>query len=76
MVPLSALVKVQEIEAPLVVDRYNGRLMVRVTANLASGLSPPQARALCEKLAAEVRQELRLPADYRLSWLEEIPIGK
>jgi multidrug efflux pump subunit AcrB len=76
MVPLGAVARVQEITAPAVLDRLDGRPMVEVTANPASGVSPAQGRALCETLAGEVRRELRLSDEYRLTWLEEIPAAK
>jgi multidrug efflux pump subunit AcrB len=73
MVPLAALLEVREIRAPRALDRLDGRPMVEVTANPAAGVSLARARALCESLAEEVRRELRLPAEYRLTWLRELP---
>lgn len=73
MVPLAALATVRDTKAPGALDRLDGRPMVEVTANPAPGVSPAQARTLCETLAGEVRKELRLSEDYRLTWLEEMP---
>ncbi|HKB37384.1 MAG TPA: efflux RND transporter permease subunit, partial [Gemmataceae bacterium] len=73
MVPLGSLAKIREVEAPLVVDRLDGHPMVEITANPAAGAALAEVRALCETLAAEVRKELKLPAEYRLTWLRELP---
>jgi multidrug efflux pump subunit AcrB len=76
MVPLDSLAAVREIEAPLVLDRLNGHQMVEVTANPASGVALAQARTLCETTAEEVRKELHLSAEYRLTWLDPMPAAK
>jgi len=68
MVPLSKLAKIEEIRAPLVVQRFNRQPMVEITANVGAG-TLAQIRQLCETLAGAVRQELRLPETYRLIWL-------
>jgi RND family efflux transporter MFP subunit len=69
MIPLSAIVKVREVEAPLALDFLDSWPMVQVTANPSPGVKLENARKRCETLAEEVRKELRLPADYRLFWL-------
>jgi multidrug efflux pump subunit AcrB len=71
MVPLATLVKVRETRGPAAVDRFDQRPMTAITANPAPGVALADARALCEKLAHEVREELRLPDDYRLGWLRD-----
>jgi multidrug efflux pump subunit AcrB len=76
MVPLDTVVSVREIKGPLVLSRLDGRPMVEVTANPTAGVSLAQARAACEKAAEEVRQELNLPAEYRLTWLREMPAAR
>jgi multidrug efflux pump subunit AcrB len=76
MVTLSDVASVQEIMAPVVLDRLDGRPMVEITANPAPGVSPAQARAHCERLAGEVRREMRLSDDYRVTWLGETPAAK
>ncbi len=43
--------------------------MVELTANPAAGVSVEEGRRLCEKLADDVRQELRLLQEYGVSWL-------
>jgi multidrug efflux pump subunit AcrB len=69
MVPLATFVRVQEIEAPKLLERFNGAPMLAITANPAAGVSLASARSLCESLAKEVRNELQLPTPYRLVWL-------
>jgi multidrug efflux pump subunit AcrB len=71
MVAVSTLVKAQLIEAPVAADRFDGKPMAPITANPAPDVPIAEARALCEKLARDVREELQLSADYRLSWLHE-----
>jgi RND family efflux transporter MFP subunit len=66
MVPLATIVTIRETEGPLALDFLDLRPMVQITANPAPGVSPEQARKLCEAMAAEV-----LPADCRLTWLHE-----
>jgi multidrug efflux pump subunit AcrB len=69
MVPLSAVMKVHEGQAPQVIYRFNGRPMLAVTANPAAGQTVASSRAGCVKLAEEVRSELHLPKTYRWKWL-------
>ncbi len=76
MVPLDKLAKVQTVNDPLVLDRFNGKPAVQLTANPAVGTSIAEARTLCERLADEVRRELRLPAAYRVSWLRDLPASR
>jgi multidrug efflux pump subunit AcrB len=76
MVPLSALVTLREVTAPEVEARLNLRPMAELTANLAAGTPLSDIRTLCETLAGDVRAELRLPADYRLTWLDNVNPAK
>ena len=69
MVPLAAFLTIRDLKGPMVLDRFDGQPMVEITANLLPGTVPGTARALCESVAEEVRMELKLPAEYRLSWL-------
>jgi multidrug efflux pump subunit AcrB len=71
MVPLETLLTLRDVTGPAVIDRLDGRPMVEIAANPAPGVSPAEARSLCETLADEVRKELRLPAGYRLNWLQD-----
>jgi hypothetical protein len=56
--------------------RLDLRPMVEMTANPAAEVSLVESRTLCEKLFEQVRTESRLSAQYRLTWLQEIPTGK
>jgi RNA polymerase sigma factor (sigma-70 family) len=76
LVPLGELVTMREESTPLFVDRLDGLTMAAITANPASGVSLTEARQLCEKVFAEVRRDLGLPASYRLTWLGELPTEK
>jgi gold/copper resistance efflux pump len=69
MVPLAALVVVREVAAAGVVDRLDMEPMLAVSANPAPGVRLGVARSLCETLAEEVRQELKLQKEYKLRWL-------
>jgi multidrug efflux pump subunit AcrB len=71
MVPLSTIVTLRETTGPAIEERFNGQPMVEITANPAAGITLAEIRTLCETLAGEVRAELRLPADYRLTWLDD-----
>jgi len=72
LVPLAKHVKLREqtVESR---ERLNGEPTAQVTANPAAGVPLADARALCEKAVEEVRRELKLPAQYRLTWLGEAP---
>jgi multidrug efflux pump subunit AcrB len=71
MVPLGAFVALRDVKGLTTLVRLDGRPMGEITANPASGVSPAEARSLCERLAEEVRKELDLPREYRLTWLGE-----
>jgi multidrug efflux pump subunit AcrB len=76
IVPVAALVTVREVKAASALERLNGQPMEEITANPVSEVSLAEIRTLCEALAEEVRKELRLPAAYRLTWLQEMPAAK
>lgn len=76
MVPLTTLVTVREIEAPLALDFLDGLPMLEITANTGSGVTIEEARKFCEAQAEEARKELRLPAQYRLTWLQDVPAAR
>ncbi|MEJ7137070.1 efflux RND transporter permease subunit [Amphibiibacter pelophylacis] len=61
MVPLSALVKVEDSVGPRELKHFGQRRAVNITANLAPGVSQAQALELAQKVAAEV-----LPPGYTL----------
>jgi RND family efflux transporter MFP subunit len=69
MVPLADFLKTREAEQPPALDLLDSQPMVEIAANLASGVTREQAVKLCEKVAQEVRKELRISAEYRLTWL-------
>ncbi len=73
MIALGELMKVREIQAPAAIDRLDTQPMVHVTANPAPGVTLAEARALIDAAAAEVRKELQLSSEYRLTWLQEPP---
>jgi multidrug efflux pump subunit AcrB len=55
-----------------VVERFNLEPVVNIVANPA-GVSLRQAGSLCEQTAREVRADLGLGEDYRLTWLRHLP---
>ena len=61
---------------PRLLVRLDLMPMVEVTANPAAEVSLVESRTLCEKRFEQVRTESRLPAEYRLTWLQHIPTGK
>jgi multidrug efflux pump subunit AcrB len=71
MVPIRDIAQIRTVSCPAVVRRYNSEPMALVTANLGPGLTPAEARALCEATARDL-----LPAGYHLSWLQELPAAK
>lgn len=71
MVPVSALASVRLVSWTKMVERLNGQPMIEITANLGAGVSLAEARALCDKLIEEIRKELHVPAEYRLTWMRE-----
>jgi multidrug efflux pump subunit AcrB len=73
MIPLSRLAAVRTRSAPVLIERFNGQPMVEVTANPAPSTSLAEACALCEHAAEAVRKELQLPAEYGLTWLQQLP---
>lgn len=68
MVPLGSLAVFKNADAPTAVCRLNLQPMVEITANLDSDVTLRQARTLCESLF-----EASLPAEYKLTWLQNTP---
>jgi multidrug efflux pump subunit AcrB len=68
MVPLSGLVTVRAVDEVAMMHRHDRRPAVTISANLAAGVSAAEARKRCEELAEEVRKEMGLTGEYRLSW--------
>ena len=71
MVPLASVVTVRETEAPAALDFFNLLPMVEISANPESGVSVEAARKACTALADELRKELGLSTNYRMTWLPE-----
>ena len=76
MIPLASLVKVREVESPLALDFLDLWPMVEITANPEAGVTLEAGQKLCTTLADEVRKELSLSAEYRLTWLQGSLKGK
>lgn len=68
MVPLAKLAEVRTLEAPAVVHRIDLRPAVFVTAQIQAGTTRKEVEAHCEREFAAARNELQLPATYRLTW--------
>ncbi|MDB5313606.1 MAG: hypothetical protein JWO38_7808 [Gemmataceae bacterium] len=75
MVPLASFVTVRDVEMPLALDFLDLRPMVEITASPGPGVSAEAGQKLCTTLADEVRKELGLTAEYRLTWLQGVPRG-
>ncbi|WP_072387812.1 multidrug efflux RND transporter permease subunit [Hyphomicrobium sp. CS1BSMeth3] len=65
MIPLSALLKVQQASGPERAMRYNGFLSADITGGPALGFSSGQAQAAAERIAAET-----LPKGISFEWTE------
>jgi multidrug efflux pump len=76
MVPLGAVMQIRDVDGPAALEFFNSRPMVEITANPGPGTSAEQAAALCAAAAEEVRKELRLSAEYQLTWLQEMARAK
>jgi multidrug efflux pump subunit AcrB len=76
MIPLGAFATVRETDGPRTLDFLDCQPMVEITANLASGTFDEQMRKRCETVAEDVRKDLGLSAEYRLTWLREMPTSK
>jgi RND family efflux transporter MFP subunit len=71
MVPLATIVTVRMIDGPLALDLLDSEPMVSITADPAAEASAASLNTLIGKLTEEVRRELRLSAEYRLSWIHK-----
>ena len=63
MIPLKALLRVQDMVGPEQVDRFNGFLAARILGSGKAGISSGQAIEAVERVAAQA-----LPAGYTLAW--------
>jgi multidrug efflux pump subunit AcrB len=66
LVPIGSVVRIQQEAAIPVIERINGQRSVTLTANPAAGTAEARAREVCREMAEQVRQEMRLPAAYRV----------
>jgi multidrug efflux pump subunit AcrB len=74
MVRLGAVAEIVFAEGPPLVRRFNLYPMVKITANLKPGVTPAEARALCEDVfAREAPAGVGGAARYRLAWLRDLP---
>ncbi len=71
MVPVASLVKLHQGTAPAALVRWNGKLVVLITANPAPGASLRDSRKAMESLAQQLRQELQLSDKYQWAWIHE-----
>ena len=63
MIPLKALLRVEDMVGPEQVDRFNGFLAARILGSGKAGISSGQAIEAVERVAAQA-----LPAGYTLAW--------
>jgi HAE1 family hydrophobic/amphiphilic exporter-1/multidrug efflux pump len=66
MIPLSALMRVQDIVGPEQVERFNGFVAAKVMGSSVPGISSEEAIRIVEEVAATV-----LPTGYFLAWSGE-----
>jgi multidrug efflux pump subunit AcrB len=76
MVPLSTVVRQGGADEPEDVERFDGRPMVRVTAVPGPKVTLAEVRALVDGAAEDARAFLKLPGEYRVTWIGETPAGK
>src|SRR5947207_1075041 len=63
LIPISALVRVEETTGPETVERYNGFPAARISGRVSQGYSSGAAHTAIEEVARRV-----LPAGYVLAW--------
>ena len=73
IVRLSSVATVRASEESRAISRLDLQPMVEITANPVAGVSPAQIRMVCDTAFAELRRELKLAAEYRLTWLQDVP---
>ena len=70
LVPLRDVTRRETVSMLPVINRYNHMRKVQITANTAAGVPQGDAMARCLAIADEVREELDLPASFRI-----LPMG-
>jgi multidrug efflux pump subunit AcrB len=73
MVPLGDMVKIQAWSGPVVVERFNLRRVVGLTAHPAAGVSLTEAYSVCETVFAEVSQASPGPKAFALEPMRPTP---
>lgn len=63
---LKELSKLERIESPALIERWNGHRCATIVANPAPGTESDVAGAKLRKIAEEVRQKLKLPASCQI----------
>lgn len=66
LVPLSDVASRKLVSTLPIINRYNHRRKVEITANMAPGVSQGEAIARAFEIAEQVREEMDLPASYTL----------
>jgi multidrug efflux pump subunit AcrB len=72
MVPLGAFVAAEQHSQPAAQERLDFYPMIEITANPAPGVTIAEARALCDKLAEEVRRDLQMAKKCRVTWTADV----
>lgn len=70
LIPLNDIVTTKTVSTLPIINRYNRRRKIELSANMSPGVSQGEALNRCKELAEEVRQELNLPASYFI-----LPLG-
>lgn len=70
LIPLGDIVTTQTVSTLPVINRYNRRRKIELSANMSPGVSQGEALTRCKALAEEVREELKLPSSYFI-----VPLG-
>jgi multidrug efflux pump subunit AcrB len=66
LVPLSDLITAKTVSTLPVINRYDRRRKVELSANMNPGVSQGEAMAACQAIADEVRDEMNLPTSYAI----------
>lgn len=70
LIPLGDIITTKMVSTLPVINRYNRRRKIELSANMHAGVSQGEALARCKVLAEEVREELNLPTSYFI-----VPLG-
>ncbi|MBL8823462.1 MAG: efflux RND transporter permease subunit [Planctomycetia bacterium] len=70
LIPLSDVVTTEMKSTLPVINRYNRRRKIELSANMSPGVSQGEALGRCREIAEEVRLELELPSSYFI-----VPLG-